>query len=278
MIEHIKTILRSSESSPKVKRLAVLYGFACHGIFGLAGLAMLVQLHQGMTLGFGPFEGVWAVVANALLLAQFPLAHSLLLTPRGNRLLARLAPEPHGKTLATTTYALIASLQLLLLFTLWSPSGIVFFRLEGAAMVAITLLYLAAWGLLTKASFDAGPEVQSGFLGWSSLWRGIKPKFPPMPQTGLFKIVRQPIYVSFALVLWLVPVWTPDQLILAVTYTAYCILAPLHKERRFARMFGPQFEAYRAHVPYWVPGLRLAQKKTPAQGGGFENHSDKDAA
>jgi hypothetical protein len=43
-----------------------------------------------------------------------------------------LIPGPHGQTLATTTYATLASAQLLALFALWTPSGIIWFRAEGA--------------------------------------------------------------------------------------------------------------------------------------------------
>lgn len=235
--------------------LALLWGALCHGAFALGGGAMFVGLWFGMQLGQGTVPQPWAWAANAALLAQFPLAHSLLLTPRGQRLLARLAPA-HGRTLATTTYALIASLQLLALFVLWTPSGVVWWRAEGWTLWAVTALYLVAWALLTKASFDAGPQVQSGLLGWWALLRGRRPVFPPMPTGGLFRVVRQPIYVSFALTLWTVPVWTPDQLAVALTYTAYCLLGPLHKERRFARLFGPAWAAYRARTPYWAPRLR----------------------
>lgn len=234
-------------------RLALVYGLVCHGVFALAGLAMVVGLYTGLQSGLGAVPWPWAMVANAALLLQFPVGHSLLLTPTGQRALKRLAPVPYAGTLATTTYATIASLQLLALFTLWTPSGVVIWEAEGAVWWVMTALYAASWGLLTKASFDAGPEVQSGALGWTSLALGRKPVFPPMPVTGLFRVVRQPIYVSFALTLWTMPVWTADQLVLAVVYTTYCVLAPRHKERRFERLFGPEFERYRARVPYWLP-------------------------
>ena len=110
----------------------------------------------------------------------------------------KLAPAPHGATLATTTYATIASLQLLALFTLWTPSGIVVWRAEGAMFGVMCALFALSWLLLTKASFDAGPELQSGALGWTALARGIAPRYPDMPERGLFRVVRQPIYVAFA--------------------------------------------------------------------------------
>ncbi|WP_424974794.1 methyltransferase family protein [Dinoroseobacter sp. S124A] len=234
--------------------LALTYGAVCHGIFALAGLAMLVGLFTGMQSGFGAVPQPYAWIANLVLLAQFPLAHSALLTPRGRRVLARLAPAPHGQTLATTVYATIASLQLLLLFTLWTPSGVVLWRAEGVAFWVLCLCYGGSWLLLTKASFDAGPTVQSGSLGWMALLRGQRPVFPDMPERGLFRVVRQPIYVAFALTLWCVPVWTPDQLLVATVYTAYCVTAPRFKEQRFLRIYGDRFRAYQARVPYWIPG------------------------
>jgi protein-S-isoprenylcysteine O-methyltransferase Ste14 len=93
-----------------------------------------------------------------------------------------------------------------------------------------------------------------------SLAADRKPRFPDMPTAGTFRLIRQPIYVAFALTLWTVPVWTPDQLMLASAYTAYCLLAPRLKERRFARRYGARFAAYKARTPYAVPRLRPFSK------------------
>lgn len=110
--------------------------------------------------------------------------------------------------------------------------------------------------MLIIASFDAGAEVQLGALGWMSLAAKVKPVFPDMPTGGLFRVIRQPIYVAFALTLWTVPVWTPDQLTLALSFTTYCLLAPLLKERRFVLRYGHRFARYREQVPYAIPRIR----------------------
>jgi protein-S-isoprenylcysteine O-methyltransferase Ste14 len=245
--------------------LALTLGILCHAIFALAVLAMIAAMFFGLSKSFGTVPWPWAILANLALIAQFPLAHSLLLTGPGGRFLARLIPGPHGKTLATTTYAIIASAQLLALFTLWTPSGIIWWQAEGAALWLITAAYAASWLLLLKASFDAGAEVQSGALGWMSLMARIRPVFPDMPTQGLFRLIRQPIYVAFALTLWTVPVWTPDQLALALSYTAYCLFAPRLKERRFAARYGDRFHHYRARVPYALPRRAPAKDHTHAQ-------------
>jgi protein-S-isoprenylcysteine O-methyltransferase Ste14 len=237
---------------------ALAYGTVCHAVFAVSGMAMILAMGFGMSESLGRVAWPGAALANAALLVQFPLVHSLLLTRRGGGVLARLVPE--GRTLSTTTYAIIASVQLLALFALWTPSGVVWWRAEGAALWLMLTLYAGSWLLLLKASFDAGAEVQSGALGWMSLAAGRKPVFPDMPETGLFRVIRQPIYVAFALTTWTVPVWTPDQLVIAVTLTAYCLLAPLLKERRFSERYGERFVAYRARTPYALPRLGADRK------------------
>ena len=227
-----------------------------HALFAVGVLSMIVAMFFGLSQSFGTVPWPWAILANAALIVQFPIAHSILLTKKGNGILQQLIPGPHGATLATTTYAIIASAQLLALFTLWTPSGIIWWQAEDWMFWMISVVYAVAWLILSKASFDAGAEVQSGALGWMSLMARIRPVFPDMPTQGLFRLIRQPIYVAFALTLWLVPVWTPDQLALAVSYTAYCLFAPRFKERRFAARYGAKFDAYKATVPFILPRKR----------------------
>jgi methanethiol S-methyltransferase len=258
----LTTLLRAALAAPPgAGRIAtaIATGLACHVLFALAVLAMIGAMFFGMSASLGRVPWPWALAANAGLLLQFPLVHSLLLG-RGRHWLARLGP--HGTTLATTHYAIIASLQLLCLFALWTPSGIVWWRAEGGTFVALCLAYAGAWLLLIRASWDAGVEVQSGALGWLSLVADRAPHFPDMPERGLFAIIRQPIYLSFALALWPVPVWTPDQLAIALVLSAYCLLAPHWKEQRSAHIYGPRFAAYRARVPYVVPCWPPHREKT----------------
>jgi protein-S-isoprenylcysteine O-methyltransferase Ste14 len=264
LIALIRAALRAPAGAGRIA-LALTFGVLCHALFAAGVLAMIVAMFFGLSESLGTVAWPMAALANAALIAQFPLAHSLLLTTRGGRLLARLIPGPHGQTLATTTYAIIASAQLLALFALWTPSGVVWWRAEGVAFWAMTTAYAASWLILLKASFDAGAEVQSGALGWMSLLARIRPVFPDMPTSGLFRLIRQPIYVAFALTLWTPPVWTPDQLVLAVSLTAYCLLAPRLKERRFATRYGARFDGYRREVPYMLPRVTRTKDQPDAQ-------------
>ena len=250
----------TSPASPKSlstdRVVAIGYGVACHLLFGLGVGTMIAAMFFGMDRSLGTVAAPWSLLVNALLLLQFPCLHSLLLLPVGARIMKRLAPQALAGRMATTTYATIASLQVFALFAFWTPSGTVWWQAEGWMLWPVAGLYAIAWLLLLKAIWDAGLAVQTGFLGWWAIANERKPVFPPMPVTGLFRLVRQPIYVAFALTLWTVPVWTPDQLAVALVLTGYCLFGPLLKERRFRQRFGEDFAAYAARIPYWLPWPR----------------------
>lgn len=233
--------------------LALSYGLVCHSFFALGVGAMMVAMFFGMSKSLGGVPAPWSWLVNAALLVQFPVVHSALLTTRGRRVLGRLAPPGTGSTLSTTTFATIAGLQTFVLFALWSPSGTVWWQAQGFSLLGMALLYGMSWLLLLWSMWSAGLGLQTGSLGWTALYQGRPPRYPGMPQNGLFRVIRQPIYVTFALTLWTVPTWTPDQLVVAVVLTAYCVVAPRFKERRYRRIYGEAFEEYARRVPYWLP-------------------------
>lgn len=240
-------------TSWRVRALALVIGVVNHSLFLFAIGSMAIALWTGMNLGIGRLEGTAALVANLLLLLQFPLIHSALLSKRGSRLLVNLFPAPHGRTLITTTYAISASLQLTATFWLWSPSGVTVWQPQGLALGVHVALFAASWLFLIKAIHDSGVAVQSGLLGWWALFRGRAPQYPTFATRGTFAICRQPIYLAFALLLWTAPGWTLDRLLLAAGWTAYCVIGPLLKERRYVARHGDAYRAYQSRVSYFLP-------------------------
>ena len=92
--------------------MAISYGIICHFIFLLAVISMMTAMFFGMSQSLGGVPPPWNIAANLALILQFPLAHSILLTKSGQIILSKLAPSGYGATLATTTFAIIASVQL----------------------------------------------------------------------------------------------------------------------------------------------------------------------
>lgn len=232
---------------------ALIYGLVSFALFLSSVVVMMVSLYHGLSTGFVALSGVSAWAVNVLLLMQFALGHSWLLSEKGRRFMTKLAPLGLGKPLSTTIFAGLASIQLLLVFLLWSPSAVMWAAPEGWAMNLLTAAYIGSWLLLGKSMSDAGLEIQMGFLGWRSVWTNREPMYRPFTRGGLFKWVRQPIYLSFTLILWTAPVWTPDHLVLAVLWTVYCYVAPFIKEKRYQQWYGDAFARYQKRVPYWNP-------------------------
>ena len=235
------------------KLIAIFYGLMCHGIFLVAGAVMFITILTGFQFSVGPFEGYEAVAINLLLLIQFPLGHSFFLSNRGMKVLEIFAPKSFAKTLRTTVYATIASIQLILLFTFWNFSGVFIWQIETPASLFMIILNLLSWALLSISSIQAGYKVQTGSLGWTSVYQGKKPVFPDMPTHGLFSIIRQPIYLSFSLVLWTSPQMSLDLFIVALAYSLYCYFGPMLKEKRFQKLYGKRFFEYQQKVPYYLP-------------------------
>ena len=230
---------------------AAALGAGCHAAFGVAVSAMVVGLHEGLRFGAGRLDGAAAWSANTVLALSFPL---LLVALDRKR---RPQPRPSRARLdrAGSAHQLAASLHLLVVFALWSPTGAALWRAEGASRVVSELAFAASWLLLAVAMRDAGLAVQTGFLGWGAVARGQRPCFPSFASSGLFRFTRQPVYVAFALTLWTAPTLTLDRLLLAGVWTLYCLGGPLLKERRILAREGDGYRRYQEVVPYWLPRL-----------------------
>jgi protein-S-isoprenylcysteine O-methyltransferase Ste14 len=236
--------------------LACTYSAVNHALFVAAIAAMVLWLHGGVDVSRGTLHGGAALLANAALALQFPLLHSFLLSQPGRRLLGRLAPREVSGALAPTTFTLIAGAQLLATFLSWSPSGRTLYTASSVARWILEVLFAASWIFLVKSLVDAKVSIQTGFIGWISVLRGRRPEYGAFPTHGLFRTCRQPVYLAFATTLWTGPVLTLDRLLLAIAWTAYCILGPLHKERRYLAIHGTLYANYCSSVPYILPGFR----------------------
>ena len=109
---------------------AVSYGCVCLFIFLLAALSMMSAMFFGMSKSLGGVPPPWKIAPKLALILQCPLAHSIFLTKPGRTILAKPAPSGYGATMATTTSAIIASIQLLALFVFWTPSGAIWWQAQ----------------------------------------------------------------------------------------------------------------------------------------------------
>jgi protein-S-isoprenylcysteine O-methyltransferase Ste14 len=246
----------------KRKSLALLAGILCHLSFLCAVGLMAYHFYFGFSDPFYPATDGQGLATNVFLILQFPIIHSLLLSESGRRALTKIVPFGIGGDLSTTTFAFISSLQLIAVFLLWTPTGIILWEPHGVIRAVLGVLFVFSWVFLGKAILDTNLALHSGYLGWGAVIRGEKPYFPPPQCRGTTKYIRNPIYLAFALILISGPVWSLDHVLFASLWGVYCLIGPLFKEQRFKKWYGQRFIAYQDKVPYMFPLIFGDRKKS----------------
>ena len=71
--------------------------------------------------------------------------------------------------------------------------------------------------------------------------------------SGLYRIVRHPIYVGTLVAFWATPDMTVGHLLFAVWATAYTLLGTILEERDLVRMFGDGYRDYQRRIRMLLP-------------------------
>src|SRR3954451_9735943 len=126
--------LEHSQRGKNVKRICVFgYGIACYGVFFvtlLYAIGFLGNFGVSKSIDSGPTRSlVSALGIDIALLALFALQHSIMARPWFKRAWTRLVPEP----LERSTYVLLSSAALLLMFWQWRAVGGVIWDLGNGA-------------------------------------------------------------------------------------------------------------------------------------------------
>jgi steroid 5-alpha reductase family enzyme len=102
-------------------------------------------------------------------------------------------------------------------------------------------------------------------LGTRQVWLFLQGKEydpPAFRIVGLYKWVRHPLYIGWALAFWVTPTMTLGHLFFASSLSAYMVLASKFEERDLVRAHGRQYEDYQRRVRAFTP--RLGNRQTEA--------------
>ena len=96
-------------------------------------------------------------------------------------------------------------------------------------------------------------------FGTRQVWlhlKGREYESLPFRVPALYKNVRHPLYIGWALAFWAIPTMTVGHLLFAGVLTGYMGLAAVIEERDLVAHFGRQYQDYRRGVPMFVPRFR----------------------
>jgi protein-S-isoprenylcysteine O-methyltransferase Ste14 len=236
--------------------LGFLYGVVAYLVFFgtiLYAIGFVEGLLVPKTIDTGTVVPVAeAVIVNLALMSLFAVQHSVMARKPFKRWLTQYIPV----SIERSTYVLLASLCLVLLFWQWRPMPAVIWQIEDPNLaLAVTGVSMIGWALVFLSTFLINHFELFGLHQVANNLAGR-----PMPQVRfrtpvLYKMVRHPIYLGFVIAFWFAPVMTVGHMLFAAVTTAYIFVGIALEERDLVELFGDEYRNYRKRVAMIVPFL-----------------------
>ncbi len=192
-----------------------------------------------------------AVVVDLLLLGLFAVQHSIMARPAFKQWWTRIIPAACERS----TYVLLSSLILLLVFWQWRPIPMQVWQVGGIAASLLSGVYWLGWVVVLASTFMIDHFDLFGLNRPFLALRGAEAPGQSFRTPLLYTIVRHPLMLGFLIVFWAAPVMTAGHLLFALLTTAYILIALQLEERDLVAQFGNAYREYRRQVPMLLPRI-----------------------
>jgi protein-S-isoprenylcysteine O-methyltransferase Ste14 len=201
---------------------------------------------------------MFALLVNAGLLSLFALQHSIMARPAFKQWWTKFVPEP----IERSTYVLLASLCLILLFWKWEPIGGVIWQVESqTAKMLLVSLSMLGFGIVLVSTFLIN---HFDLFGLRQVWMyftGKKYEALHFRTPFFYKYVRHPLYLGFMIAFWATPTMTAAHLFFAIMTTGYMLTAIQFEENDLIKHFGARYLDYKRSAPMLIPFTKISKNK-----------------
>jgi methanethiol S-methyltransferase len=241
-----------------MKRILFLaYGVVCYGIFFgtycyavgfVTNLVVPTGLDSKPNASFG-----YALLINLGMLILFALQHSIMARPAFKKWWTTLIPEP----IERSTYVLLSSICMILLFMYWQPMGGVVWSVDSEiGYWILNSISLLGFGIVLISTFLIN---HFDLFGLRQVWMyftGRKYTHLPFKTPFFYQYVRHPLYLGWMIAFWAAPVMTLAHFIFAAICTGYMLTAIRFEERDLIQVFGEKYIRYKQVAPMLIPFTR----------------------
>ncbi|MFL1555227.1 methanethiol S-methyltransferase [Pseudomonas sp. O64] len=245
---------KKDPNSLAARAAGLVYSTGCYLIF-LCTILYLIGFVGGVVvpkhLDSGPLvDWPLAATVNCLLIILFSVQHTVMARKSFKHWLAAFVPAAAERS----TYVLLSSLMLTLMFWLWQPLTLTVWQVEPTwATALLTVLFWLGWGLVALATLLISHFELFGLKQAIDRWRNTPQQAPVFRTPWFYKVVRHPLYLGFLIAFWATPHMTAGHLLFAVGMTIYIFIGAYFEEKDLVVLFGERYRRYQQEVSMVLP-------------------------
>ncbi len=253
---------------------ALIYGLVSYFAFFVSFVYAVFFIGDYLvpkTIDTGSKEGLaLSIVIDAALLGMFALQHSVMARPAFKRWWTTIVPASCERS----TYVLISSLLLLLIFWQWRPIVATVWLVEGRPAAILTAIFWIGWLTALASSHMIDHFRLFGLRQVFDPLRGAAAREQAFKTPLLYRIVRHPIMLGFLLAFWSTPHMSAGHLLFAMMTSGYILVGVKLEERDLVAQFGATYERYRRRVPMLMPRFFAGSRPPIAANGSIASKTD----